>query len=96
MPRCIPNILCCASLALVLVAPALVAAEWDPVSRLSRPPRGGPMYITVAGGGGSVAAGDQMRPGYSLAAILRPHRAEDFLRGAHLAEGDRLGASATD
>jgi hypothetical protein len=49
-----------------------------PFVRLQRPPGPGPAYVTACGGGGSLAAGDQARPGYSLAVVFRPHRAADF------------------
>ncbi len=71
-----------------LVAPAAADGDPDagtapvpggaPFVRLQRPPGPGPAYVTACGGGGSLADGDQARPGYSLAVVFRPHRAADF------------------
>ena len=52
--------------------------QLDPRSHLQRPPGLGPTYVTASAGGGSLADGDQPRPGYSLAVVFRPHRAADF------------------
>jgi len=50
----------------------------DPRSHLQRPPGLGPTYLMASAGGGSLADGDQARPGYSLSVVFRPHRAADF------------------
>jgi hypothetical protein len=49
-----------------------------PDSRLQRPPGRGPTYVTASGATGHLRDGDQVRPGYSLGVVFRPHRAADF------------------
>lgn len=58
--------------------PADDSWQLDSRSHLQRPPGLGPTYVTASAGGGSLADGDQLRPGYSLAVVFRPHRAADF------------------
>ncbi|MBD3222767.1 hypothetical protein GF314_16170 [bacterium] len=47
-------------------------------SHVQRPHGQGIAYLVVTGGGGQLADGDQPRPGYTISAVLRPHRAADF------------------
>lgn len=65
-------------LSALLMASVAAATEYDPASRIQRPPGQGPTYVVVTGSGGLLADGDQIRPGYSMTVILRPHRAADF------------------
>lgn len=63
---------------LLLLAPSASAGSYDASSHVQRPPGTGPTYVTATGGVGQLADGDGMRRGYTLAAVMRPHRAADF------------------
>ena len=65
-------------LLLVVSGPDAAARDLDPDSRIERPHGRGVAYVAVSGGTGQLADGDQIRPGYAVAMILRPHRAADF------------------
>lgn len=54
------------------------AGAYDPDSRIERPFGKGCSYVMVTAGGGSLNDGDQARTGYTVAAVMRPHRAADF------------------
>ncbi len=63
---------------LLLLASTSLATDYDPASHIQRPPGKGLTYVVVTGGGGKLADGDQARPGYTVTAVMRPHRAADF------------------
>jgi len=63
---------------LVVFLSSAPGASYDPMSHVQRPPGKGPTYVTATGGVGQLADGDEMRRGYTLAAVMRPHRAADF------------------
>jgi len=71
------------ALFVLLCATIAVGQEYDPNSRIQRPPGKGPTYVMVAAGGGNLADGDQVRPGYSITMVFRPHRAADFYNGLY-------------
>lgn len=64
--------------ALLLLVPSDSTGSYDPMSHIERPAGTGPTYVTATGGAGQVADGDGTRRGYTLAAVMRPHRAADF------------------
>jgi hypothetical protein len=63
---------------LTLGATSLAVGSALAQSHLDRPHGPGVGYLVVTGGGGQLNDGDQARPGYTVSAILRPHRAADF------------------
>lgn len=68
---------CLLTMLLAMALPA-GAGSYDPASHIQRPHGPGVGYVVATGGGGRLADGDQPRPGYTVAVILRPHRAADF------------------
>ena len=57
--------------------------QYDPRSRIQRPPVKGPTFITASIATGKLADGDQVRPGYSFSVIFQPHRAADFFNALY-------------